>query len=77
MPRFELRYANGEDAGTFHTSAPDWWAGDIFRTGDGRKLRILRTIPLPKVEEFVETTRPLSGIWEVEPVSSRPLLVEP
>jgi hypothetical protein len=66
MPRFELRYADGEDAGTFQTVAPDRWSGDIFRTGDGRKLRILRTIPVEKVAEFVD--KPAAAIWEVEQV---------
>jgi hypothetical protein len=67
VPRFELRYADGEDAGSFRTSAPDWWAGDIFTTGDGRKLRILRTIPIEKVAEFVD--HPPAAIWEVEQVT--------
>jgi hypothetical protein len=38
--RYELRYTDGEDAGTFHSAVPDWWGG-IFQTGDGRKLRIV------------------------------------
>jgi hypothetical protein len=65
LPRFELRYADGEDAGTFRAAAPNWSTGDTFQTGDGRKLRILRTIPIDKVAEFVD--KPAAAIWEVEP----------
>ena len=62
--RYELRYPDGDDAGTFETAVPDWWVGDIFQTGDGRKLRIVSQVPIELVEEFTE--RPLSAIWTVE-----------
>jgi len=37
--RFEPRYTDGGDAGTFTTAVPNWEAGDVFGTGDSRKLR--------------------------------------
>ena len=64
--RFELRYRNGDDAGTFITAAPNWDAGMTFITGDGRKLRIVRIVPLDLIDEFADS--PVCGFWEVEPV---------
>jgi len=64
VPTFELRNSDGDDAGTFRTVAPDWRVGDIFRTGDGRRLRIT-AIPLEPTAQFVD--RSTSGVWEVEP----------
>jgi hypothetical protein len=43
---------------------PDWWVGDIFQTGDGRKLRIVSQIPIEKIEEYRD--KPKYAIWEVE-----------
>jgi hypothetical protein len=64
--RYELRYSDGEDAGTFLSVVPDWWVGDIFQTGDGRKLRIVSQIPIEVIEEFRDS--PKCAIWEVEQV---------
>lgn len=64
--RFELRYRDGEDAGTFVTAAPDWDAGMTFQTGDGRKLRIVRMVPLDLIDGYADS--PVYGLWEVEPV---------
>ncbi len=64
--RYELRYTDGDDAGTFETVVPDWWVGDVFRTGDGRKLRIVSQIPIELSEEHVE--QPSYAIWSAEPV---------
>ena len=62
--RYGLRYTDGEDAGTFHSAVPDWWVGDIFQTGDGRKLPIVSQIPIEKSEEYRD--KPQYAIWEVE-----------
>jgi hypothetical protein len=56
----------GHDAGTFETIVPDWWVGDIFQTGDGRKLPIVSQSPIELAEEFTE--RLLYAIWTVESV---------
>ena len=63
--RFKLAYADGEDAGEFVTAVPDWHSGDVFRTGDGRRLRILSIVPLELVDE---AERAAFALWEVEPV---------
>lgn len=68
--RFELRTPDGDDAGTFVTAVPNWDAGMTFTTGDGRKLRIVRIVPLDLIDEFADS--PVYGLWEVEPVSVGP-----
>lgn len=64
--RVNLFYTDGESAGTFETMVPDLWVGDVFTTGDGRKLRIVSQIPIERIEEFRES--PKYAIWGVEPV---------
>ena len=62
--RYELRYLDGDDAGTFESAVCDWQAGDEFR-GDGNVLcRVRAVIPLPLVEEFI--ANPSAAILEVE-----------
>jgi hypothetical protein len=61
---YTLRFADGDDAGTFESSRSDWQPGDEFRA-DGKVLyRIRAVIPLPLMDEFLE--HPLSGRCEVE-----------
>jgi hypothetical protein len=64
--RYELRLADGDDAGTFETTVPDWQVDDVFRGEGNRQFRIRAIVPLERIEEFVD--RPLYGVWEVEPV---------
>jgi hypothetical protein len=66
--RFRLFYPDGTDAGAFVTAVPNWQPGDVFRTGDGRRLRIVRMVPVERLEEFVD--EPVYAIWEVEPVAA-------
>jgi hypothetical protein len=63
--KYELRTADGDDAGTFESSVSNWQPGDECR-GAGNVNRITAVIPLPLIEEFVEG--PLSGVLEVEPL---------
>jgi hypothetical protein len=40
VARFLLRDADtGDAAGEFHVANPRWGLGDVFVTGDGRRLR--------------------------------------
>jgi hypothetical protein len=41
-----------------------WGLGDVFTTGDGRKLRIVDLLQLPE-QEAVDLRR--GGVWVVEP----------
>jgi len=66
--RVNLFYPDGESAGTFETTARDFWVGDVFTTGDGRKLRIVSQIPIARMEEFHD--KPRYAIWGVEPVEA-------
>jgi hypothetical protein len=43
----------------------DWWPGDLFEAGEGRKLRIVAQIPVELAQEHVD--RPLYEVWTVEP----------
>jgi hypothetical protein len=62
--RYELRFPDGDDAGTFESAVCNWQAGDEFR-GDGNVLyRIRAVIGLPLIQEFIE--KPLSAVLEVE-----------
>ena len=66
MFRFELRLADGDDAGTFETSASDWHVGDTLIADGNRRYRVTAVIPLEKIAEFVDGA--LNGVLEVEPV---------
>ena len=61
---YELRDAESADtAGTFTTAVPGPWnIGDIFITGDGRRLRIVDIID----SEPPDDPR-CTGVWLVEP----------
>jgi hypothetical protein len=62
---FELKTADGDDAGPFTTSEGTWQPGDEFIGQGNTRGRIRAIAPLPVIEEFVLGV-PLSGIWEVE-----------
>ena len=63
--RYELRDRKGEYVGTFVTGARSWQTDDVFTTGDGRVLRIIRIAAVPQGSR----ERPAyTGGWTVEPV---------
>jgi hypothetical protein len=62
---YRLVYRGGDDAGDYESRFPDWSVGDVLRTDDGRTLRIVRLIPLERLEEFVD--EPSFAVLEVEP----------
>jgi hypothetical protein len=64
--RYELRYADGEDAGSIETSETRWQSGDTLIGHGNRHYRVAAVIPIGRVEEFVE--KPLAGVLEVEPL---------
>ena len=64
--RFELRLADGDDAGTFDSPTSSWQVGDTLIADGNRRYRVTACIPLPLVEEFVEGA--LNGVLEVERV---------
>jgi hypothetical protein len=51
-----------DELGEFTTIVPNWTVGDTFTTGDGRRFRILRMVPVLDVEDSV-----YNAMWEVEP----------
>lgn len=63
--RYELRLADGDDAGTYETNLSDWQVGSEFIGHGNIHYRITAMIPLPLIEEFVDG--PPAEIWEVEP----------
>ena len=65
--RANLFYPDGESAGTFEAMVPELWVGDVFTTGDGRKLRIVSQIPTGRAEAYRDEL--WYEIWEVEPES--------
>jgi hypothetical protein len=67
--RIVLRDLDGDDAGEFQTLTLAWGLGDVFTTGDGRKLRIVDMLPVP-----LEADIRLGGLWMVEPAERRRLI---
>jgi hypothetical protein len=64
--RYELRFPDGDDAGTLETTETRWQVGDTVIAHGNRRYRVTAVIPLELVEEFVD--RPLAGVLEVEPL---------
>jgi hypothetical protein len=65
MFRFELRLADGDDAGTFETAELGWTVGDTL-VANGNRYRVTKIVPLQLVQEFVDGA--LNGFLEVERV---------
>jgi hypothetical protein len=65
MFRFELRLADGDDAGTFETAELGWTVGDTL-VANGNRYRVTKIVPLELVQEFVDGA--LNGFLEVERV---------
>lgn len=61
--RYLLHDADGEDVGEFTTIVPNWSKSDTFTTGDGRRFRILKMVPV-----FDLGTSVYNAMWQVEPV---------
>jgi hypothetical protein len=59
--RVVLRDLDGDDAGELQAATLAWGLGDVFTTGDGRKLRIVDQLPVP-----LEPDIRLGGVWMVE-----------
>jgi hypothetical protein len=57
-----LRDLDGDDAGEFRTAHIPWGLGDVFTTGDGRRLRIVDILPV-----VVDDDPRVGGCWMVEP----------
>ncbi len=66
MLRFELRFADGGDVGSFETAEPGWTVGDTLVADGSRHYRITKIVPLELVQEFVDGG--LHGVLEVEPL---------
>jgi hypothetical protein len=46
VPRFVLRDTDMNDLGSVTFSTPQWGLGDVFTTGDDRKLQIVDVLEL-------------------------------
>ena len=64
MFKYELKFGDGDDAGTFESSRYDWQAGDELRAAGNIRYRVTAVIPHELVAEFVDS--PLTGLLEVE-----------
>jgi hypothetical protein len=64
--RFELRFPDGDDAGSIETSEANWHPGDTLIGHGNTRYRITAVIHDRTVEEFIE--KPLAGVLEVEPL---------
>jgi hypothetical protein len=69
--RFELRFPDGGDVGSFETSEANWQAGDTVIAHGNRHFRVTAVVPVERLAEFVDD--PAYGfLW-----SSRSRLVAP
>jgi hypothetical protein len=64
---FELKTADGDDAGTLRTSEGNWQPGDIVIAPGNCRYKVTAVVPLAAVEEFV-VDGATAGLLEVEPV---------
>ena len=65
--RYELRLADGDDAGTFETAASEnWQVGDTLIANGNRHYRVTAVLAPERLAEFVD--RAESGVLEVEPL---------
>ena len=62
--KYELKFADGDDAGSFESTRCDWKAGDELRAAGNVRYRVTAVVPLELVAEFID--RQLAGILEVE-----------
>jgi hypothetical protein len=62
--RYALHSPEGDELGEFTTIVPNWTVGDEFLTGDGRRFRILKMVPV-----FDEEGSICNAIWMVEEVN--------
>lgn len=63
--RYQLRFADGDDAGEGeYTFTPN--PGDVIYVQGNREMRVTAVIPTERMEEFIG--RPIYDVLEVEPV---------
>jgi hypothetical protein len=63
---YALRLADGDDAGSFDTSASDWKVGDTLIADGNRRYRVTAVLAPERLEEFVDDVE--NGVLEVEPL---------
>jgi hypothetical protein len=64
--RFELRLADGDDAGSLKTNEGNWQVGDTLIAYGNVHYRVTAVVPVERVAEFVDA--PTNGVLEVEPL---------
>jgi hypothetical protein len=52
--RFRLYSDDWDELGEFESAVPDWSAGDVFLTGDGRRFRIVGIAPVHRRPRCVQ-----------------------
>jgi hypothetical protein len=67
--RFELKLADGDDAGPIETNESNWHPGDTVIAHGNRQYRITAVVPIERIAEFVD--RPLAGVLEIEALELR------
>ncbi len=66
MFKYELRLADGDDAGTFDTADAGIQPGDQIRADGNRLYRVTAVVAVERIGEFVDAAE--SGVLEVEPL---------
>ncbi len=65
--RYELRLADGDDAGTLETAASeDWQVGDTLIADGNRRYKVTAVLAPERLAEFVDGVE--NGVLEVEPL---------
>ena len=69
MFKFELRLADGDDAGSFETSASEGQVGDTLIADGSRRYRVTAELAPEWLAEFVDGDE--NGVLRVEPLRQR------
>ncbi len=65
--KYELRLADGDDAGTLETAATEnWQVGDTLIADGNRRFRVTAVLAPERLAEFVDGVE--NGVIEVEPL---------
>jgi hypothetical protein len=64
--RYELRFADGDDAGSLETNEGNWQTVDTLIGHGNRHFKVVSVVPVERIAEFVD--EPAYGVLVVEPL---------
>lgn len=64
--KFELRFPDGDDAGSIETGETRWQVGDTVIAHGNTRFRVVAVVPVERIAEFVD--EPAYWVLVVEPL---------